>query len=336
MTAGCTLLSGCFSDESSKAIFDNYYYRLSNSLDVDQNLIDKNLPALSLVSYPKKSELTHDIPPIKVNVLQFLQLSQCDLQRLLGKRNSSLGRLMDGYHSLLYEYEFLLLAQQCQQELDSEGDLFKALDQAVRHKQAYQQQIRWNAIFASDEFRYLFSSGTKLLTKQQLVEAPNDLVLALESIQFWLLNPVVNQDTLAQAYQVLTVRKYIGELRSTMAMAVSVLAHSNSMIEQRLSHRPLCRKAKSNPKFEVVNTVFRLYYIGEVQPALAKLHQQGKIVFTLLDKLQNVLLPTPEFIAYWHQVYQANNSEWQKFNQAILTHTKQWQRLLKQCDSLPS
>ena len=326
------ILTGCQSRQSSRAIFDNYLYRLSNSLDVAR---EKSLSAEQLIPYPKKSALSYEIPPLKINILQFLQLSTCDLQRLVGQRNSSLGHLMTGYHTLLYEYEFLVLAKRCQNAIDRDTRLHEELNKAIAYKEDHLDRLYWNATFASDEIRHLFSLGSQVLTHQQLSSKPVELVGALEYLQVWLSNPTTDPQQLQQAYKTIETRKYLGELRLTMAMAISALAQANMFINQRLDQQPLCQNRRANRKFKVVNNVFRLFYIGEVQPMLARLHQQGQELFGLIDQLQTSLAPNQTFIKFWHKVYKAENSEWQRFNESISVHTKTWQSLLRQCGNLP-
>ena len=329
----CLILVGCRLDQSTQGVFDNYLYRLSNSLDVER---DNNQLPKNLTLYPKKSQLLYDIPAVKVNVLQFLQLSTCDLQRLVGQRNSSLGKLMSGYHSLLYEHEFLMLAKRCQESIKPDKPLYKELTKAIEHKQSYRSQLRWNATFASDEIRHLFSLSARPLTPKNLSSKPVELVGSLETLNAWLSNPTTNSIELQQAYKTFETRKYLGELRLTMAMAVSVLSQADEFMEQRLSQKPLCRNRQANQKFEVVNRVFLRFYIGEVQPILAQLYQQGQELFGLIDELQAPMRPRRNFIAFWGDVYQSEDSEWRNFNKAITTHTKSWQKLLAQCGHSPS
>lgn len=120
-----------------------------------------------------------------------------------------------------------------------------------------------------------------------------------------------------------------------MAMAISALVQANALIEKKFSSKPLCYNQQSNPQFEIVNNVFHRFYIGEIQPLLAKLHQQSQELFGLIDQLQASSVPNQNFIEFWDKVYKSKNSEWQRFNAVIATHTKAWQKLLQQCGRLP-
>jgi hypothetical protein len=329
------LLASCQFEKTSEDVFDNYLYRLSNSLKVD-NDNDNNQSPINLKLYPKKSDMFYDIPSSNVNIWQFIQLSKCDLQRLIGHRNSSLGKLMTGYHSLLYEHQFLILAKRCLDMIEKGEPLYQELIKAIEHKKNYRDKLRWNAIFVSDEMRYLFSLSSQVLSDQQLSSNPVELVTALEYLNTWLVNPNADSKKLSLSYQTLTTRKYMGELRLTMSLAATALSQADNVIEQRLLQKPLCLHKKSNPQFEVVNRVFHKFYIGEVQPLLSKLYQQAHVLFNLFDQLQAASTPNEKFGEFWDTVYRSQNSEWNIFNKAISSHTKKWQDLLKSCGQLPS
>ena len=336
----CAILiqSSCSFDNSSRSVFDDYLYRLSNSLDVeiDHSFKEGNHHSSSMLTlYPKKSEMLYDIPTVSINLLQFLRLSTCDLQRLIGQRNSSLGKLMTGYHSLLYEHEFLMLARRCQEMIDPGNPLYAELVNVIEHKQSYKDQLHWNATFAGDEIRHLFSLSTRILTPQQLSRKPVELVGALETLNTWLSNPTSNSTGLQYAYKTFETRKHIGKLRLTMAMAVSALTQADSLITKRLSQKPLCYNQKANQKFEIVYRIFRGFYIGEVQPILAQLHLQGRELFSLIDQLQGSMETGPKFTEFWANVYTSQDSEWQDFNKAIEEHVSSWQSLLTQCGHSP-
>lgn len=338
------LLIGCDSKQSSYSVFDNYLYRLSNSLDVErESNLDVSVSQVTqkLAVYPKKSVLAYKLPPLDINVLQFLQLSQCDLQRLVGERNSSLGKLISGYHSLLYEYEFLVLAKECLQAIDNDSALYTELTKAIDYKERYQDRLRWNATLVSEELRHLFLLGSQPLTPEQLFNKPVDLIEALTALNVWLSKPTADVENLQQAYQVFETRKYIGELRLALAIATVRIIQADALISKRLSKRPLCFNQQPNKQFEIVNRVFTFFYIGEVQPMLAQLHQQGQELFGLIDDLQVTINSKSvrerlEFDIFWDEVYKNKSSEWNRYKEAVSLHTQSWQKLLDQCGRLPS
>jgi hypothetical protein len=107
---------------------------------------------------------------------------------------------------LLYEHEFLILAQRCQATMEQDKPLYAELTKAIEHK-----------------------------------------------------------------------NKYMGELRRTMAMVVSVLNQADQLIENRLSLKPPGQNQQSNQEFGVLHRVSLQFYIGEVQAMQAPRPSQGNV-----------------------------------------------------------
>lgn len=342
------LLSACSFNDNGTDIFDNYIYRLNNSLNVpSEHDVAKNTHQMAdeLMRYPQKKLLTYTFKPSSINLLDFLRLSQCELQRHIGQRNSSLGRFMKPSQTLLYEYEFIVLASQCVEQLDDAHELSALLSSVVADKRLLLSQYRWNAFFSSDETISLFSLSSSPLNLSQLQQSPVELYSALTLLHRVFDANDIKQQTfytqaqqkvsIEQAFAVIASSKRVGELRLSMELVRRYLRRADHLLAYRLSQQPLCLSAKPNPQFEIVNTVFVKFYIGEVQPYLSALHQQAKAMLQHIDALVQQLEPTPAFTVFWQDVYLNENSEWQRFDRAIGQHTKNWQALLTQCGRLP-
>ena len=349
------VLSACQSRDSAEYIFENYLYRLSNSLQVDSD----SLPALHAIntssserlsSYPVRRELQKNIPSININLLEFLRLSECELQRHIGQRNGGLGRVMGSTQQLIYDAKFIALAEQCLSQLDSASELSKTLRRAYDHKIQFLPSSIWNASFASKEFAYLFSLGATPLSLTAVMEQPLQLSNALKNItQKYkrLMDDDFGEESLDDIetyYQVVESSKRIGELRLSLQATTRMLQQADDILSVRINERPLCRQQQSNAQFTIVNNVFYKYYIGQVQPYIAGLHQQGIEMFVIIDALVELQVSTQasgqaqvkQLNDFWEKVYRNDNSEWQLFNQQVKAHTLHWQALLKQCGKLPS
>lgn len=332
------IVSACQSSDDPSAMFDNIYYRLSNSLDVSTKILSKQNKTnqTALIRYPSLKQQSYSIAPTNVNLIEFLELSSCDLQRHIGQRNSSLGRFMKASHVLAYEYQFILLAEQCLTQLEQGSALYKVLEVALLSKKENLERVQWNAVFASDEFATLFSLGTKALTLGELKSKPSNLYSALETVQLFIENKIDDQVVIEDAYAVIASSKYMGQLRLSMNMSTEYLKRANQLLAYRVETKALCFKQRANPQFDIVNTVFMKFYIGEVQPYIALLHQQSSTLLGKIDALIDSLKAKPEFEYFWGKVYLNGDSEWQLFDQELKIHTQYWQKLLSQCGRLPS
>lgn len=342
------VLSACQPRDSSEYIFDNYLYRLSNSLQVDR----ESLPQLDSITssfsflplYPARRELQKNIPSININLLEFLRLSECELQRHIGQRNGGLGRVMGEPQQLIYDAKFIALAEQCLSQLEPTSKLFSTLIRADDHKRQYLPSSIWNASFASKEFAYLFSLGATPLSLPAATEQPLQLANALKNIR-QKYQQLINGDFTANSlddieghYQIIESSKRIGELRLSLQAATHMLQQADKILSVRINERPLCRQQQTNTQFTIVNNVFYKYYIGQVQPYISGLHKQSGVVFSAIDELVKMQEPnrTQALTDFWAAVYRDKNSEWQLFNRQVEIHTLNWQALLKQCGKLPS
>lgn len=342
-----TVLSACQPSDSTEALWDNYVYRLSNSLEVTEPE-QPNFTALAaaLPAYPKQRQ---SVPSINMNMLDFLRLSQCDLQRHIGQRNSSLGQVMEASQQWFYDIEFIRLASLCVAELERDSALYQQLEKAIIHKKRYLPEVTWNASFAAPEFVYLFSLGATPLSLEQLSSRPVELQEAIERLTLMVRHLKAQYDDGGQVlslpstlstspelyYRVIGSSKYVGSLRLSIQQAHHYLQLSDQLLEQRLKGKPLCFNQQASSQFRTVNNVFRKYYIGQVQPYLAQLHQHAEFILEALDDLYLLQRSTEQFPEYWQAVYKSERSEWQQFEHAIRSHTELWQSLLRQCGALP-
>jgi hypothetical protein len=338
--ASCIFLVSCGSPKSAESIFDNYVDRLANSLDIERA---DYMASSSLIRYPLHRELIYTTEPTKINLLDFLKLSACDLQRHIGQRNSGLGRVLQPSQRLIYEYKFIELGEACLKTLDANSELYTLLEEALIIKREQLAMVRWNAVFASDEFSVLFSLSAEPLDVEMVAVQPNELYGALDDIfKYSNANTLSAYDEIAleQAFSVIVSSKKIGEIRHSIKLTRDFLIQADILLTARLSNRPLCFNEKPNQKFDILQTVFLKFYINEIQPYIAKLHQQSEPLFSRIERLNNHLNDdtrmSSAFDDFWNVVYLNKDSEWQLFNTAIKVHTKNWQSLLIQCGRLPS
>ena len=334
-----TLFTGCANRESPENIFNNYLYRLYNSLESegDKPSLKSNIDSAiaSLPRYPKRIDLLHSLNESTINLLEFLRLSQCELQRHIGERNSSLGKLQKDSQRLIYDLEFIRLASICINSLSHENPLKTVLQIASDEKQQQLPLLLWNATFASEEFSYLFSLSTGFLGASETDLRPVNVYESLTSMERMVIDNQFDQVALEAAFAVLASRKVLGEVRRSMVLLHQGLEQADNLIRQRLEEKQLCRNNQPNKQFEIVNTVFRKFYIGEVQPYIASVYQQAETSFRLIDNLVKKQQTTKAFSQFWLAVYLSDDSEWQQVKKAIKIHTLNWQALLQQCGSLP-
>lgn len=336
-------LAGCQRVPPEQAILDNYRVRLARSLDVTSPDIEIALPP----GYPSRRELTQPLAEVQVDLLEFLRLSRCDLQRLIGERNASLGKVMSHSQRWRYEARFIVAGRECQAQLlrdHSQVALQAVLQQAIDSKIHERQAVTWNATFASEEFQTLFSLSTTPIAIDQ--PRPSELIDALARLK-WLVNrwhqaDIPPEATLESHYQVVGADRWLGQLTHSLVLINAELRALNSIQRERLAGRPLCFQQRANTQAQTLNTVFLKYYIGQVQPYLAQVYQQGDAVLAEMAALYELSRAGDDpalntFAQFWAETFASDDerSQWHQFEQLIDEHTKNWQQQLRQCGLMP-
>jgi len=233
-----TFLNACSSRHTPEGIFDNYLYRLHNSLEIQSPKTTVNAAVnreiTQLTRYPQRKTLLYHLDESSINLLDFLRLSQCDLQRHIGERNSSLGKLQKDSQRFIYDIEFIRLAELCIDDLSPDNPLRELLQKATNNKQQQLPLLLWNASFASEEFSYLFSLSTEYLSAKA-IDSIARMIGENENLSG------VKQSDLEAALALFASSKHMGEVRRSMALVTESLSLADKLLRQRLNQRPLCR-----------------------------------------------------------------------------------------------
>ncbi|MYM63233.1 DUF3080 family protein [Pseudomaricurvus sp. HS19] len=339
------LLTGCQPRHDGAALLDDYAWRMSNVFGFDWQA-----PALPVLQppYPGRRQLQRSVTTTSINLLDFLKLSPCDLQRLLGERNSSLGKVMAESQRLAYELAFIESANRCIRQLQADGDtsgLVQILSAAVRSKRASLADVHWNATWASPEFQTLFSEADHPVVASYWQQPLTELLESLESL---LGGPGNWQPGAEESWQSLRSRReqqlgvvargnYLGQLRREMFQARLYLQAVERQVRERQARRPVCLMQRLSDDGRVMQRVMLRSYIGEVQPLLSALDRRLLQLRPLLQASlqQQSGLPQP-MADYWQQVWSEDaGSEWQAFRAAVASHTRMWQELLHHCGLQP-
>nr|WP_281284279.1 DUF3080 family protein [Exilibacterium tricleocarpae] len=332
-------MTACSDRNSSGALFENYHYRMSNITGSDI------APDASIdpPAYPSRRQLAAPIPAVKIDLLEYLRLSPCDLQRLIGKRNSGLGKVMETSQRLIYEIEFIRLSDQCLEllrETDADSQLQQKLQQAVDAKRQHLPGVAWNATFAGAEFNRFFSVAAVSVDVEAVRVRPNLLLESLGRLHNRLapLAQATGVEGIEQELAVIGSEKYGGRLLRSLAQAESYLRAVNLAIDARLAQGPLCFNQRANRRAEIWQNVFYKYYIGQVQPYLAALHQRTRGLVQVVEPLLQVFAPPPAaFADYWRASFSLDDdaSVLRRFERALDRHTRLWQDVLNQCGMMP-
>lgn len=266
-----TLLTAC-QPPGPDAAFATYLQRLGNTLAVAPRA-----PAgQPLPRPPRSAALRLDLPGSRIDTLDFLSLSGCELQVTIGRRNSSLGRLARDSQRLLLELEYLRLAPACVARLRAQGNdaLAATLEQAWRDKREQLPARIFNATLGGEEYRAFWRA----------VPAPGAY-------------PAVGEDTAAAALAAVNagVRRWLagdyradnrafeillgevaggngGALLAALARQQAWLAAADEMLAERAARGPLCAPGIRHRAADILPNVVRRYFVTPIQPQAARQH----------------------------------------------------------------
>lgn len=328
-------LAGCDPFARPESMLDEYNRRLARVLDVEPELT----PVPAAPGLPRWRERVREIEPVSIGMLDFLGLYGCELQFVVGERNSSLGRVAHPLTRLDYERRFIIAAEACLDELERET-LAERLREVSAQKRESLANAAWNAVWGAQEIEHHFTRARGPLPiglNRDRLSVSVQNATRLEHRIRALLDGQLEHDltTLDPVYQRWLNDPTAGQALRSAILVATRLDDAARLIEQRLGERPLCPAGRPNRQAEIMRNMLDSVYATEVQPYLANVqHVRRELLPPLLAMARlNRLAPSESFEQYVGMVLDQEDepSLWQSFDQAIVRHTGAWQALLEQC-----
>jgi hypothetical protein len=339
IVAGLLLVVGCDPFAQPESMLDEYNRRLARVLDLEPQLS----PLPTAPRFPHLRERVREIEPVSIGMLDFLGLYGCELQFVVGERNSSLGRVAHPLTRLDYERRFIIAADSCLETIEREG-LAERLVEVTELKRESLADAAWNAVWGSREIENHFTRARGALPvgldRHRLSLSVHNAGLLAHRIRT-LVDGDLEQDLvpLDPVYQRWLNDPAAGQALRSAILVATRLDDASDLIEQRLDERPLCREGRPNRQAEIMRSMFASVYAGEVQPYLADVQHVRRELLPPLLTLASLVRPGPSesFERYMASALDEHSEHgyWQAFDQAIARHTRAWQNLLDQCGMRP-
>lgn len=316
--AAALLLTSACQPDSPEARFEDYLARLAR-------LTDQDIPVVQPVpgpAYPPRRELELDIPRRTIDVGEFFELHGCDMGALVGYRNSPLGRVQQASQRLGYEAAWLAAADAC-----GAGAADWLAEIGVKKRQRL-PALFWNATFAAAEMR------TALGRAGAPADADlADLVRGLHDSYDRVLQGDFDLGAFERLLGRLQQQSWLGPARRDWARWRRYLDAAAAMLDNAAVD--LCLQGRPTPRARRLQTVFRKFYVGDIQPRLAVAMRRHEAWITelarLLERLQAVR--PPAFDAWYVRVMSPAHadSEWRRTQHAVVAHAEAWQRVFARC-----
>ena len=333
----CVVFILCGCGRGPETELQDYLARLTRALDVSAAQ-DIALPPLT--GRPGRRELALPEPESSINLLEFLSLSSCELGRVLGQRNSSLGKLAPPSQRLHTHRDILLSAPTCISELrHSDPSLAADLQRALEQKTSSRMHYWWNAWMTSNEWLAFSSPAAQALSHGDA--GALTIAAALEALDYAIRQglswsgspPVYSYDAgLMEHYQQQwLVTKALGAWRQSQRLLTQTSIQAASQLDKRLGPRPLCPAGVKTPQAEIVHTVFAKFYAAQLQPYLSMTDRFGEALLIRLKALSD-LTDAPAVWSVWMSDLKLEKAA---LRDAHMQHVRKWQALLRQCGMMP-
>ena len=286
--AGLALLLGCSAPDTGPEQLTDYVQRLATATN------EPIPPYPRLVAPPRIADaairpvvITH----LSIDVLDFLSLSPCELQVNIGRRNSLLGRSASPSQQLLLDLEFLALAPACISALTDTGDtaLVASLQSLTAQKQGQLQARIFNALLAASEWRDFWRLPPSLGDYPATVSG--DVVDSLHwlnrHIQHWLAGNYAAGGQELEYHLGILRSGDGGYLLLAAALQARELERASLLLQQR--PRSLCPGGGITESARIAERVILKYFLGVVQPWLAKLNLREQPLMAVVDDIETQL-----------------------------------------------
>jgi hypothetical protein len=267
-------------------------HRLANDLEVYEEKLARvleqpqvTLPGLVRPQLPARRELQHQLQPINIDLLDFLQMGGCELQQAVAEKNSSLGKFAANSVLLAQDVRFIELSSRCIEQLPAESELGKKLQLAVLQKQRELQLRTWNALFAGPEYREFWQANLNDYPDQ--IDSRTEFALQdLSRITSNLaLGRVADFTAFEAALEVLRGGEG-GALVESWRLVDEHLNQASAILLARYERRPLCFADMANPKADIFRNVVLQNFIASIQKDVAILNRRYYDVILPLQALE--------------------------------------------------
>lgn len=303
LAAGLTIgfLPGC-QPAGPEAALELYLQRLAGALEME---VPPTHPT-PIAPPPRPGELQVVLSSTKIDTLDFLALSGCELQVNIGRRNSSLGRAAAPSQKLLLDLEFLRLAPECIAYQRQQGRIALAatLEEAWQMKEEQLPAAIFNATLAGTEYRQFWRDNIPpgeypAVTGSQVVTALNG-INAL--VRRWL-DGDYRADNLE--FEILLGEVATGDggsLLSALVSQATALKAADDMLHRAQADGPLCGPGYRSRAADILPNVVRKFLAGGIQPHSAALEQRRYALIPPVRELEALLRDTlsPQF-RHWRK-----------------------------------
>ncbi len=335
----CLYLAGCTPDSGVPEMMDDYVAQVADALELSPELSE----ITPVPQIPRRRERVLDMPDLDMGMLDFLSLYGCELQYVVGERNSIMGRVMQPLNRLRYETHFIRAAQDCISETDREG-VKEELEEAIESKTETLHIAVWNATWGVEEIETLFTLSQGHYPRKSdgnpVAELASD-ARKLNQTVAGLLEGDMDEplDYVGEVHQRWQAEHRAGQLMNSARLLGTRLDDATALLVERMEAEPLCTEETDDKRPNALGETYRAY-TDSVATYLESLQEAREALIEPMETLaaQQVDAMPDAFREWYRQNLETDNTEslWGNLDRVVESHTRRWQQLLEQCGVSPA
>lgn len=331
----CLSLAGCTPDSGMPDMMDDYVGQLASALDLDPELTD----IAPVAQIPRRRVRQLDMPELDMGMLDFLSLYGCELQYVVGERNSIMGKVMQPLNRLRYETRFIRAAEDCLPETDRES-VKETLEEAIESKAETLPIAVWNATWGVEEVERLFTRSQGYYPGVSDAAPVAELAADIERLNRTVERLLAGNfgeplDYIGEVHQRWQAEHRAGQLLNSARLLTIRLDDGSALLAERIESETLCQNGEADNAPAGLKSAYADGYDGRVKDYLAGISKARETLAKPLEELAKLQTGTmPDAFRDWYRQHlDTSNAEglWGRLDQAVETHSRRWQQVLRQC-----
>jgi hypothetical protein len=319
------LLQSCQRHQLLPNALEDYSKRMYKVLDIEKT----DIPTFATLEFADKQTFAINIPKLNIKMREFYAIEDCAIKQLIAERNTALGKIQLPSVRLNYEWILIDKLQKCieRYSIQNNDAVVEKMQYWLSQKQAIFPLVWANMMTQSNEFYLGISASSGFIDGDEndnFTEGLFDLknLIAVRD------DPAANIAAMEASLQsIQRHRVYVRLWRSQMLLRNYLNQMTTDISRWALSFT--CETHKDREKLSIIRNVFTMFFIQKIQAIGAQInHYHYSLKADFLKLIDDDNLPN----SFKLTIDKYNQSEFDEYQAAMLTHIEMWQGIFKKCD----
>ena len=319
------LVQSCQRHQLLPNALEDYSDRMYKVLDIEKT----DIPTFATLAFPDKQNFAINIPKLNIKMREFYAIEDCAIKQLIAERNTALGKIQLPSVRLNYEWTLINNLQNCIKIYSTQNNdaLVEKMQDWLSQKEAMFPLVWANMVTQSNEFYLGISASSGFIDGDENDNFTEGL-FDLKNLVAVRDDPAANIVAMEASLQSIQKhRVYVRLWRSQM-----LLRNYLNQMTTDISHWAssfTCQTTKDREQLAIIRNVFTMFFIQNVQAIGAQInHYHYALKPEFLKLINDDNLPT----SFTLTIDKYNQSEFDEYQKAMLTHIRMWQGIFKLCD----